>query len=59
MASDPSSPLLLSPARLRTLEMRNRIWLAPMCQYMVEEHDGVPPTGISCTSAHERRAASA
>ena len=36
MASDPSSPLLLSPARLRTLEMRNRIWLAPMCQYMVE-----------------------
>jgi 2,4-dienoyl-CoA reductase-like NADH-dependent reductase (Old Yellow Enzyme family) len=42
MASDPSSPLLLSPARLRTLEMRNRIWLAPMCQYMVEEHDGVP-----------------
>jgi 2,4-dienoyl-CoA reductase-like NADH-dependent reductase (Old Yellow Enzyme family) len=42
MAPDPGTPLLLSPARLRALELRNRIWLAPMCQYMVEERDGVP-----------------
>ncbi|PMC74656.1 NADH:flavin oxidoreductase/NADH oxidase [Brachybacterium sp. UMB0905] len=35
-------PALVAPARLRTLEMRNRIWLAPMCQYMVETRDGVP-----------------
>lgn len=36
------SPTLLSPTRLGDLELRNRIWLAPMCQYMVEEQDGVP-----------------
>lgn len=43
MAPDPSvAPALLAPAQLRRLEMRNRIWLAPMCQYMVEERDGVP-----------------
>lgn len=36
------SPALLTPARLRELEIRNRIWLAPMCQYMVEEQDGIP-----------------
>ncbi|WP_114856008.1 NADH:flavin oxidoreductase/NADH oxidase [Brachybacterium sp. YJGR34] len=35
-------PALLAPARLRELELRNRIWLAPMCQYMVEARDGVP-----------------
>ena len=44
MAPDPTAapPALLTPARLRELEIRNRIWLAPMCQYMVEEQDGVP-----------------
>ena len=36
------TPSLLAPTTLRGLELRNRIWLAPMCQYMVEEHDGVP-----------------
>lgn len=35
-------PELLSPAVLRDMEMRNRIWLAPMCQYMVDAKDGVP-----------------
>lgn len=43
MASDPAvPPALLAPARLRELEIRNRIWLAPMCQYMVTQQDGVP-----------------
>jgi 2,4-dienoyl-CoA reductase-like NADH-dependent reductase (Old Yellow Enzyme family) len=44
MLSDPGAgaPTLLSPTRLRELELRNRIWLAPMCQYMVEAGDGVP-----------------
>ena len=44
MVPDPAalSPALLAPARLRELELRNRIWLAPMCQYMVEAGDGVP-----------------
>lgn len=37
-----TAPLLLSPARLRALELRNRLWLAPMCQYAVAAEDGVP-----------------
>ena len=44
MRPDPvtAPPGLLAPAQLRSLEMRNRIWLAPICQYMVEAEDGVP-----------------
>lgn len=44
MRSEPSAaaPALLASSRLRSLELRNRIWLAPMCQYMVEAEDGVP-----------------
>ncbi|APX31498.1 oxidoreductase [Brachybacterium sp. P6-10-X1] len=44
MDRDPATapPSLLAPARLRDLELRNRMWLAPMCQYMVEAEDGVP-----------------
>lgn len=37
-----ADPLLLSPASLRGLALRNRTWLAPMCQYAVGERDGVP-----------------
>lgn len=32
--------LLFTPIRLRDLEIRNRVWVAPMCQYSAE--DGVP-----------------
>lgn len=35
-------PLLLAPADLRGLHLRNRTWLAPMCQYSVDQRDGVP-----------------
>lgn len=35
-------PTLFSPDSLRGMQMRNRAWLAPMCQYMVEAGDGVP-----------------
>ncbi|ATG55156.1 oxidoreductase [Brachybacterium ginsengisoli] len=44
MVSAPtdSPPTLLAPSRLRGLELRNRMWLAPMCQYMVEAEDGIP-----------------
>ncbi|NMA76950.1 MAG: NADH:flavin oxidoreductase/NADH oxidase [Actinomycetales bacterium] len=44
MRSEPAAaaPALLASSRLRSLELRNRIWLAPMCQYMVEAEDGVP-----------------
>lgn len=33
---------LFEPLTLRDLTVRNRIWLAPMCQYAVESQDGVP-----------------
>lgn len=32
---------LFSPIKLRDLEVRNRIFLAPMCQYAIESKDGV------------------
>ncbi|HIW30175.1 MAG TPA: NADH:flavin oxidoreductase/NADH oxidase [Candidatus Luteococcus avicola] len=36
------SPLLFQPITLRDLTVKNRIWVAPMCQYSVDEQDGVP-----------------
>jgi 2,4-dienoyl-CoA reductase-like NADH-dependent reductase (Old Yellow Enzyme family) len=33
---------LFSPFTIRGVTTRNRIWLAPMCQYSVTERDGVP-----------------
>lgn len=33
---------LFEPLTLRDLTVKNRIWLAPMCQYAVESEDGVP-----------------
>ena len=33
---------LFTPLKLRDLTIRNRIWLAPMCQYSVLAEDGVP-----------------
>jgi 2,4-dienoyl-CoA reductase-like NADH-dependent reductase (Old Yellow Enzyme family) len=33
---------LFEPITLRGLEVKNRIWIAPMCQYSVEAKDGVP-----------------
>ena len=35
-------PRLFDPITLRGLTVRNRIWLAPMCQYSCEARDGVP-----------------
>lgn len=37
-----TGPRLLSPITLRGLTVRNRAWLAPMCQYSCEARDGVP-----------------
>ena len=34
--------LLFEPIRIRDLEIRNRAWLSPMCQYSCEDRDGVP-----------------
>lgn len=36
------TPALFTPMSLRELKIRNRIWLAPMCQYSVEAKDGIP-----------------
>lgn len=33
---------VLEPITLRGTEIRNRIWVPPMCQYAVEDRDGVP-----------------
>ncbi|WP_253259381.1 NADH:flavin oxidoreductase/NADH oxidase [Subtercola boreus] len=33
---------LFSPLTIRETEFRNRLWVAPMCQYSVEKRDGVP-----------------
>ncbi|RJQ12770.1 MAG: NADH:flavin oxidoreductase/NADH oxidase [Dehalococcoidia bacterium] len=33
--------VLFTPIRLRDLEMRNRIWVSPMCEYSCEQQDGL------------------
>ena len=33
--------VLFTPVRLRDLEMRNRIWVSPMCEYSCEDQDGL------------------
>lgn len=38
----PGSSALFSPITLRDATFRNRLWVAPMCQYSVEREDGVP-----------------
>ena len=37
-----TGPLLFQPLTLRQTTFRNRIWLAPMCQYSVTEQNGTP-----------------
>lgn len=34
--------MLFEPLTIRELTVRNRVWLAPMCQYSVDARDGVP-----------------
>ncbi|CAN5460738.1 NADH:flavin oxidoreductase/NADH oxidase [soil metagenome] len=36
------STSLFTPYSVRSVTMRNRLWVAPMCEYSVEKHDGVP-----------------
>jgi 2,4-dienoyl-CoA reductase-like NADH-dependent reductase (Old Yellow Enzyme family) len=33
---------LFTPLTLRGTTFRNRLWVAPLCQYSVEQHDGIP-----------------
>lgn len=37
-----ANPLLFQSFSLRGLEIRNRLWVSPMCQYSALERDGVP-----------------
>lgn len=37
-----ADPLLFRPFQLRSLEVRNRLWVAPMCQYSALHADGMP-----------------
>lgn len=36
------TPALFAPITLRGLSVRNRLWVAPMCQYSAEQQDGMP-----------------
>lgn len=35
-------PKLFEPIKLRDLEVKNRIWISPMCMYSAEGQDGMP-----------------
>ena len=35
-------PKLFEPIKLRELEVKNRIWISPMCMYSAEGKDGMP-----------------
>lgn len=39
-----STPALFTPLSLGRVTFRNRLWVAPMCEYSVELKDGVPTT---------------
>jgi 2,4-dienoyl-CoA reductase-like NADH-dependent reductase (Old Yellow Enzyme family) len=41
-SADPAVPALFRPITIRGLEIRNRVWVPPLCQYSVTELDGVP-----------------
>lgn len=44
LRGSPLSHLLFEPITLRGLQVRNRIWVPPMCQYSAWADDGVPTT---------------
>ncbi len=35
-------PKLFEPIKIRGLEVKNRIWISPMCMYSAEDQDGLP-----------------
>lgn len=41
-AAEPRTPALFRPIAIRGHEIRNRVWVPPLCQYSVAERDGVP-----------------
>lgn len=41
-AAEARTPALFRPIVIRGLEIRNRVWVPPLCQYSVTARDGVP-----------------
>ncbi|MCU1529314.1 MAG: oxidoreductase [Frondihabitans sp.] len=37
-----TTPVIFTPLSVRSTTFRNRIWVSPMCEYSVENQDGVP-----------------
>ncbi|MBF0671491.1 MAG: NADH:flavin oxidoreductase/NADH oxidase [Salinibacterium sp.] len=37
-----TAPSLFAPLNLRSVQLRNRLWVSPLCQYSVDAEDGVP-----------------
>ena len=37
-----NTPAIFAPLDIRSVTFRNRIWVAPLCEYSVEKEDGVP-----------------
>ncbi|ANJ27627.1 NADH:flavin oxidoreductase/NADH oxidase [Agromyces aureus] len=45
MSAEPEAsaqPALFTPITIRSLTIRNRVWVPPLCQYSVTSRDGVP-----------------
>ena len=42
VTAESTTPALFRPLTLRGVTARNRIWLAPMCQYSCDARDGIP-----------------
>ena len=42
VAAEARTPALFRPIVIRGLEIRNRVWVPPLCQYSVTSLDGVP-----------------
>lgn len=40
--AEATTPALFRPITIRGLEIRNRVWVPPLCQYSVTARDGVP-----------------
>ena len=50
---------LFEPFTQKSVTLRNRIVMSPMCMYVAGDRRHAPPTGTSSTTAPGRRAGSA
>jgi 2,4-dienoyl-CoA reductase-like NADH-dependent reductase (Old Yellow Enzyme family) len=42
VSGETAQAALFEPLTIRELSVRNRIWVAPMCQYAIRDHTGIP-----------------